>query len=67
MKAERSSSLQNKTAKKKAININNYAKDVRVHYSGLWSGGAVTHLLVGVGAPEDMSIVSFMLLATGFG
>lgn len=42
-------------------------KDVRVHYSGSWSGGAVTHLLVGVGAPEDMSIVSFMLLATGFG
>lgn len=25
------------------------------------------YLLVGVGAPEDMSIVSFMLLATGFG
>lgn len=27
----------------------------------------VAYLLVGVGAPEDMSIVSFMLLATGFG
>lgn len=26
----------------------------------------VAYLLVGVGAPEDMSIVSFMLLATGF-
>lgn len=25
------------------------------------------YLLVGVGAPEDMSIVLFMLLATGFG
>lgn len=25
------------------------------------------YLLVGVGAPEDMSIVSFMLLAAGFG
>ncbi len=27
----------------------------------------VAYLLVGVGAPEDISIVSFMLLATGFG
>lgn len=40
---------------------------MRVQYSGLWLGGAVTHLLVGVGALEDMNIVSFMLLATGFG
>lgn len=27
----------------------------------------LAYLLVGVGAPEDMTIVSFMLLATGFG
>lgn len=31
------------------------------------SGLRVAYLLVGVGAPEDMSIVSFMLLPTGFG
>lgn len=30
-------------------------------------GLRVAYLLVGVGAPEDMSIVSFMLLAAGFG
>lgn len=28
---------------------------------------AVAYLLVGVGAPEDMSIVLFMVLATGAG
>lgn len=41
-------------------------EEVRVHYSASREEGAVTHLLVGVGAPEDMNIVSFILLATGF-